>query len=403
MRKLVSIFLLFAFLSLAVITVQADIKPEESIATSVAISDDEIFIVNAKNELWVYTSPSQAYGMSVSSGDTIWRNELRKLMDNVAQVHCSQGLILVLKTDGTLWRLNYSYSSTYEEIAEYAPRQIDANVKTISQWNYNTIYLKNDSTLWQLDYNTLAAAHITDDVILARATFSGGLFIKSDQSLWGWDLPFKLSENDESRYLKDIHKLMEDAKCAAVDNSSGSYFVIKTDDSLWSWGSNTCGELGNGGLYDEKRAYKLSVWDEDHPWHVELDCYTPSKIMENVKAVYETDIAIYAVTRDGNIWTWGDSHSIQVNKNWETLQDLDYTRTVPREAEGEFQDIEAIKIEYSTGYLKYVIVKRDGSVWAKGKLFYGPIGNDENNQEFVLLMNGRVAGQSPTPGNEAQD
>ena len=60
--------------------------------------------------------------------------------------------------------------------------------------------------------------------------------------------------------------------------------AIKTDGSLWIWGYNYYGQLGNG---------------------TKENSYTPIKIMDNVAEVSLGLIHSAAIKNDGSLWTWG--------------------------------------------------------------------------------------------------
>ena len=70
--------------------------------------------------------------------------------------------------------------------------------------------------------------------------------------------------------------------------SSSHYMVIKADNSLWGWGDNSKGQLGNGTTENQTEPVKV-------------------KGIENVIAVYIYYKLTMAITADGTLYAWGDN------------------------------------------------------------------------------------------------
>lgn len=401
MKKVLLVLLSLIIAFAGSIPVQAA-KTVESINTSIAVSNEDILIVNTKNELWALTGPystyclflppeqSYDYESSIKKG-----NRLIKLMDNVSQAFSFDSVILVLRTNGTLWGF---FREPFP--SERPPVLVDTDVKTVSSSGSNVVYIKNDKTLWIFDamdiWGLLSSdlpeqeleskkpQKIADDVIQASPAGSGVLFIKSDNTLWGQGVIY--SEKGQIETLKTPTKLMDDVKYTVGGRLSSVYFAIKNDGSLWSWGACEHGELGNGGRYDLKRGW--AVFDYSS-YLVSFYKFKPEKILENVKTVFPAYQGVYAITEDSDVWVWGDSRPMTVNDDWEVLEDLEYEKTVPRKVSGEYCDIVGIKVEYPRS--NTVIVKKDGTVWAKAKLSNGLVGTSTEYQELSrLLINGEL-------------
>lgn len=76
-----------------------------------------------------------------------------------------------------------------------------------------------------------------------------GLVLASDGSLWSWGSDFfgwpvlGLGEVKNARCLRRIGRGADWVSIAAGENHN---LAIKSDGSLWAWGQNLCGELGDG-------------------------------------------------------------------------------------------------------------------------------------------------------------
>ena len=172
------------------------------------------------------------------------------LMENVVDfdLHCA------LKSNGELWGwywTAYADPVTGEPV-ETPPVKIASNVKAfcsnISDQNYGT-FIKQDSSLW----------------IYASCIYTG-------------------------QYLTKPKKLAEDIiACSAAEQ----VMFIKSDGSLWGFGNNEYGQVGNGNYGDlDVNTYDCVVSE-------------PIKILDNVAKVYVKFNTTYAVKEDGTLYGWG--------------------------------------------------------------------------------------------------
>jgi len=137
--------------------------------------------------------------------------------------------------------------------------EIDDAVKVFAEGG-RTALLKKDGSLWMCGNNILGGlgngeeytggglynpfTKIMDDVTDVAMGLSYSVAIKTDSSLWawGWNDFGQLGDGTvEIRFAP--FKLMEDVSTAAA---YGHTIVIKKDNSLWAWGSNSLGQFGNG-------------------------------------------------------------------------------------------------------------------------------------------------------------
>lgn len=90
--------------------------------------------------------------------------------------------------------------------------------------------------------------------------------------------------------------------------SCGSYhtLAVKTDGSLWAWGRNRYGELGNGGVGDEPH----SIPDGSEQWFHQT---VPTKVMEGVAEVDCCENQSFILKTDGTLLVCGQTYGFPVD------------------------------------------------------------------------------------------
>lgn len=111
-------------------------------------------------------------------------------------------------------------------------------------------------------------------------------------------------------------------------------FVIKEDNSLWGWGKNSCGQLGDGTTEDR---------------------LIPVKIMDNVEQVSSTDNHTLALKTDGSVWGWGENEYSKVSSD---IPKYDIIKSP-------IKLMDNIK-QVSAGANTSFVIKNDNSLWGWG-------------------------------------
>jgi alpha-tubulin suppressor-like RCC1 family protein len=93
---------------------------------------------------------------------------------------------------------------------------------------------------------------------------------------------------------------MEDVRTLAVGGGSGTTMAIKKDGSLWAWGANEYGQIGDGTT--ETR-------------------YSPVKIMDDAVAAAIGIEHAMAVKKDGSLWSWGSNENGRIGDGTATVYD----------------------------------------------------------------------------------
>ena len=130
--------------------------------------------------------------------------------------------------------------------------------------------------------------------------------------------------------------------------SSGYYhtLALKEDGTVWAWGRDNFGQLGDGGA--------------------NLDKTTPVQVsgLSNVTAVACGAYHNVALKSDGTVWTWGLDNYGQLGDGGNNTN-----KTIPVQVSG-LTDVIAI----AAGNEHTLALKSDGTVWACGYGLYGRLG-----------------------------
>ena len=122
--------------------------------------------------------------------------------------------------------------------------------------------------------------------------------------------------------------------------------AVKQDGTVWAWGNNSYGQLGNGTTT------------------VRITPVQVSGLSTNVTAIAAGGNYTVALKQDGTIWAWGDNY-------YGELGDGTYTeRHTPVQVSG-LSGVTAI----AAGGRHTVAMKQDGTVWAWGDNSIGQIGD----------------------------
>jgi Alpha-tubulin suppressor and related RCC1 domain-containing proteins len=247
------------------------------------------------------------------------------------------------------------------------PTRIMSDVVAIGCGGTSTLAIKSDNSLWIWKYGNGVPEEILSGVVCATAGWDHYLAIKADGSLWAWGYnddgqvgtdQSDMGSNNKISTVADPQKVMDDV--VAISAEYYTSFAIKADQSLWGWGSNYRGQLGNGmsGVNTKESL--------------------PIKIMEDVSDVCTGGYHTLALKTDGSLWAWGSNSFGELGDG--TQQD----RSVPIEI---MDDVIAISAGSSSSFA----IKSDGSLWAWGSNTYGDLGNGISGEDRYELMPIQIA------------
>ena len=139
--------------------------------------------------------------------------------------------------------------------------------------------------------------------------------------------------------------------------------ALKTNGTVWAWGRNSQGELGNGTTVDSVQPVQV----------------TGLNVVIAIDAGFLTSMALKA---DGTVWTWGR----RVNGA---------RSTVPVQVPG-LTGVAAI----GGGYYHWLAVKSDGTVWAWGENGSGQLGNGTKVMSLTPVQVNGLSGVVTVTGGQ---
>jgi alpha-tubulin suppressor-like RCC1 family protein len=306
-------------------------------------------------------------------------------------IAAGQFYTLALRSDGRLWswgRNDYGQLGLRDTTSPYIsfPALIEydiawnvfANITALSAGYTHCIALKNNGSLWSWGSNNYGQLGLGDTSLTATpypvtGTTSAGfdldwssvaagnsftVALKSNNTLWAWGFNMSGQLGDGST---DINPSTSKKTIPTQIGTESDWFSIsagnihtialKLNQTLWVWGGNDSGQLGDGTT--DNRNTPMQIGTESN-WN-------------NISAGYSHTIGIKTnnppAGEAGTLWAWGRNDSGQLGDG------TNDTRYTPRQVGSESDWVIS-----SAGGFHTIARKTNNTLWAWGQNDYGQLG-----------------------------
>ncbi len=313
------------------------------------------------------------YG-ELGDGTTTRRNTpvLLNNLSNIAAVATGAFHSLALGYDGKVWTWGWNGHGQLGDgtlIDNHNPKQVAGITGVVSlAAGYDfTLALKNDGTVWAWGDNLwgvlgdgtyISKTHpvqVTNlsGIVAIAAGEAHCLALKNDGTIWSWGWNFNGCLGDGSTVSKrstpmQIPALTGITMIAA--NGSVHSMALKNDGTVWVWGDNFHGQLGDG---------------------IVVEKLIPEKLVSltNIISIGTGENHSFAIRNDGTLWSWG----------WNAVGALgvDFNFVSHQLNPVNVALLPGVK-QIMGGSFHTVAQKTDGTVFAMGSNVFGQLGDGTN-------------------------
>jgi alpha-tubulin suppressor-like RCC1 family protein len=282
--------------------------------SNVSASESHALVLKTNGTLWAMGSNSLG---NLGLGDNTQRSSPVQVGALTTWSTISAGAgshSMAIKTDGTLWAWGYYYQGQLGlgESGSFTGKSSPVQVGALTNWlrissgNYHNVSVKTDGTMWSWGQNDsgqlgvsgtysspIQVGGLTTWLSVACGSYHS-IAVTTGGSMWAWgrNANGRLGLGDTNNRSSPVQIGALTNWATNVDSFDGGRLhsmAIKTDGTLWAWGSGDYGQLGLGNstaVSSPNQVGALTNW------------------LRTAAGAYAHTMA---TKTDGTLWTWGQN------------------------------------------------------------------------------------------------
>ena len=284
---------------------------------------------------------------------------------------------VAIRNDGTLWAWGQNWAGQLGDntnTSRQSPVQIgsDRDWFFVSTGDSHTVAIKRNGTLWawgnnqhgRLGDGTTQNRHHPVQIALGVtnwASVSAGpshtMAIREDGTLWGWgnNQDGRLGDGTTFERRSPVRIEMTVTNWDSVSAGPSHTMAIRKDGTLWGWGNNQHGQIGDGTTFERRSPVRIGM------------------TVTNWTSVSAGERHTAAVRANGTLWTWGQNDRGQLgNSMWPSI----FLQSSPLQVTMMMTGWRSVSAgaDYTTA------TRVDESLWAWGFNQYGQLGDGTTTQ-----------------------
>jgi alpha-tubulin suppressor-like RCC1 family protein len=299
-------------------------------------------------------------------------------LNSIIAVSAGEGINTALRSDGTVWAWGdneFAQLGNGTTNNAWTPVQVSGltNIVAISGRAYHTLALKADGTVWawgwnvygQLGINSTASVLVPQQVIgltnpaIISAAYTTSLVLMSNGTvkMWGTGRKGELGQGGgpTSSYLPIAVPGISNVVSISGDFQEPE--ALKSDGTIWMWGWNNLGQLGNGMANDTNQPVQTV------------------NLTNMIFAGVTGDRDNCAIKADHSVWIWGRNYNGQLGNGMTDSIAHPFPQRMAA-----FGSAPVVAVQ--TPDWHSLALEADGTLWGWGSNDHGQLGNGTTNDAW---------------------